>query len=78
MSQIINDSEAAYNKIIVEFFKEIILEIPNERKEAMLKEIKSRMSAIAANAMQAVPADFINYQDRYYAYHYVLVLIEHH
>lgn len=78
MSQIINESEVAYNKIIVEFFKEIILEIPNERKEIMLKEIKARMHTVAANAMQAVPADVINHQDRYNAYQNVVVLIEQH
>lgn len=78
MSQIINESAVAYNKIIVDFFKEIILEIPNERKEIMLKEIKTRMSTIAANAMQAVPADVISHQDRYNAYQNVVVLIEQH
>jgi hypothetical protein len=78
MSQIINESEVAYNKIIVEFFKEIILEIPNERKETMLREIKTRMATVAANAMQAVPADVINHQDRYNAYQNVVVLIEQH
>lgn len=78
MSNIINNSDVAYNKIIVEFFKEIILEIPNERKETMLREIKTRMATVAANAMQAVPADVINHQDRYNAYQNVVVLIEQH
>ena len=78
MSQIINNTEVAYNNIIVEFFKEIILEIPNQRKETMLKEIKARMSTIAANAMQAAAADVINHQDKYNAYENVAVLIEQH
>lgn len=78
MSNIINNSDVAYNKIIVEFFKEIILEIPNERKETMLREIKTRMATVAANAMQAVPADVINHQDKYNAYQNVVVLIEQH
>ena len=78
MSQIINNTEVAYNSIIVEFFKEIILEIPNERKETMLREIKTRMATVAANAMQAVPADVISHQDRYNAYQNVVVLIEQH
>ena len=78
MSQIINNTEVAYNNIIVEFCKEIILEIPNQRKETMLKEIKTRMSTIAANAMQAAAADVINHQDKYNAYQNVAVLIEQH
>jgi hypothetical protein len=78
MSHIINNSEEAYNKIVVDFFKEIMLETPNERKEIMLKDIKGLMSAISANAMQAVPADVINYQDRWNAYHNLAVLIEQH
>ena len=78
MSEVIKNTEVDYNKIVLEFFKELMLDSPVEKKVIIMKEIESRMSLVAANAMSACPAEVINFQDKYQAYQKLLQVITDH
>jgi hypothetical protein len=78
MSEVIKNTDVEYNKIALEFFKELMLESTVEKKIVMMKEIEIRMSLVAANAMSACPADIANFQDKYQAYQKLLQVITDH
>ena len=78
MSIVIKNQEEEYNKLVLEFFKELMLDTLVEKKVIIMKEIESRMSLVASNAMSACPADVINFQDKYQAYQKLLQVITDH
>jgi hypothetical protein len=78
VSETIKNQEVEYNKLVLEFFKELMLDSTVEKKVIMMKEIESRMSLVAANAMSACPGDVINFQDKYQAYQKLLQVITDH
>jgi hypothetical protein len=78
MSEVIKNQDVEYNKLVLEFFKELMLDTLVEKKVLMMKELESRMSIVAANAMTACPGDVINFQDKYQAYQKLLQVITDH
>jgi len=78
MSIVIKNQDEEYNKLVLEFFKELMLDTLVEKKVIIMKEIESRMSLVAANAMSACPAEVINFQDKYQAYQKLLQVITDH
>ena len=78
MSEVIKNTDVEYNKIVLEFFKELMLESTVEKKVVMMKEIEVRMGMVAASAMSACPADVMNFQYKYLAYQKLLQVITDH
>ena len=78
MSVVIKNQEEEYNKLVLEFFKELMLDTLVEKKVIMMNEIEARMRIVAASAMSACPADVMNFQDKYQAYQKLLQVITDH
>jgi len=78
MSEVIKNTDVEYNKLVLEFFKELMLDSPVEKKVVMMKEIEARMTTVALSAMSACPADIVNFQDKYQAYQKLLQVITDH